>query len=451
MEFNMSEKNSKNNINQNQPSAIMQEEQSNEYKLAKKKIEEIVAENKDKYVFKPDKRIAVIFSGGPAAGANSVISSLALNFSNAKLPLIGFIKGFEYIEHFSHNQSEFLQKGAHYIDLNRDIANIRGEAGVFIKTSRANPGKHIKKIEDLYDNEKNKMLKNILDAFKFLNIGALITIGGDDTLKTANFFHLLGFPVIHVPKTIDNDYFGIPWTFGYWSAVETSKEIIINLREDAKSTDSYYIVELMGRKAGWVTYAAGITAQAMNMIANEDFEGQDVIDIEKIAKDIVNQILAREADSRFYGVICMAEGLVDKLPDKLKPKETDRHGNVIFGNAEICRIVAEEVKNEYYKRTGRKKKIIPKQIGYETRCVRASAYDITLGCMLGFGAFNLFTQNNFGNMVSVEDNLNYKAIPFSELIDPVTMLTKLRNVPPESDFFRLKEALSYKAGGIPEI
>ena len=390
----------------------------------------------------------LFFSGGPAAGANSVISSLALNFTNARIPLIGFIKGFEYIEHFSYQQSEFLQKGAHYLELGREIAGIRGQAGVIIKTSRANPGKPIKVAEDLNDPEKNQRLYNILEAFKFLNVGALITIGGDDTLKTANYFHMLGYPTIHVPKTIDNDYYGIPWTFGYWSAVEVAKEAIINFREDARSTDSYFIVELMGRKAGWITYASGISAQAMMMLANEDFEGQDKIDISAIANSIVDKILTREAESRFYGIVCIAEGLVDKLPDELKPKEKDRHGNIYFGNAEICRLLADEVKHVYFERTGRHKKVVPRQIGYETRCVRTSAFDITLGCMLGYGAYKLFENRDFGKMVSVEDNFNVKGISFNELIDSRTLMTKLRNVPPDSDFYKLKESLSYRAGGI---
>ena len=418
------------------------------YEKATKQWKSVLAKNQNKYSYKPGQRVAVIFSGGPASGANSVISSLALNFSNAKIPLIGFIKGYEYIEHFSYHQSEFLQKGAHYIELDSHIAGIRGQAGVSIKTSRANPGKNIKEIEDLNDEEKNKMLYNILEAFKFLNVGALISIGGDDTLKTANFFHLLGFPVIHVPKTIDNDYFGIPWTFGYWSAVEVAKEAIINLGEDCRSTDSYFVVELMGRKAGWITYATGIAAKAMLMLANEDFADVDTININEVCKDIVDQILAREAEGKFYGMICIAEGLVDKLPDDLKPKEVDRHGNIIFGKAELCRIISESISDEYKKRTGRKKKITPKQIGYETRCVRTSAFDINLGCMLGFGAFQLFKKKQFGHMVSVEDNFNVKAIPFNELIDPITLMTKLRGVPPEADLFKLKEALSYRAGSI---
>ncbi|MDD3858833.1 MAG: 6-phosphofructokinase [Bacteroidales bacterium] len=413
---------------------------------SKQKYEEVYNKNAGKYKYTSGSGIAVVFSGGPASGANSVISSLSLNFSNAGFPVIGFIKGFEYLEQFSSQHSEGLEKNIHYITLDREMARIRGNAGIILKTSRANPGKEIKKIEDIEDPEKNKKLNNVLDAFNLLNIKALITIGGDDTLKIANFFHLLGFPVIHIPKTIDNDYFGIPWTFGYWSAVETAKDALINFREDARSTDSYFIVELMGRKTGWITYAAGISAQATMMLAIEDFIDQKHIDINNIASFIVDQILAREIEKRYYGIICVAEGLVDKLPEKYVSKEKDKHGNIYFGLTEICKLIADAVKKEYFQRTGKNKKIIPRQIGYETRCVPTFAFDTTLGCMLGYGAFKLFQENKFGHMVSVADNFDIKAIPFNKLINPKTLLTKIRTVNPEKDFYKLKESLSYHAG-----
>lgn len=415
-------------------------------KSQKEKYAEISYKNMGKYKYKPGDAVAVIFSGGPASGANSVISSLALNFINEGIPIYGILKGYENLEQFSSDELKKLEKDIHYIELDRRIAGIRGNAGVILKTSRANPGKEIKKVEDIDDAKKSKKLNNIINALLSLNVKVAITIGGDDTLKIANFLHLMGFPTIHVPKTIDNDYFGIPWTFGYWSAVETAKEALINFREDARSTDSYFIVELMGRKTGWITYAAGVSAQATMMLAVEDFIDQEFIDIEEISSKIVDQIVAREAENRYYGVICVAEGLVDKLPENFVAKEKDKHGNIYYGLTEICKLLADAIKKEYKNRTGKSKKIIPRQIGYETRCVPSSAFDTTLGSMLGYGAYKLFKENMFGNMVSVEDNFDIKSIPFNELIDPETLLTKIRTVNPNKDFYKLKESLSYHAG-----
>jgi len=393
--------------------------------------------------FKNHKKVAILFSGGPAPSANAVISSVALNFINAKVPIIGFFFGFEFLENYDHKNRYCLAPNVHYQALDSNISTIRNRRGVFLKTSRANPGRLIKSPEDLQDPEKNNKLFNILQALESLGIGCLITIGGDDTLKTANFLALLGLPVIHIPKTIDNDYFGIAWTFGYWSSVQAGQDALLNLKADSESTSSYFIVELMGRKAGWLTYAAGIAGEAVQMISTEDVE-EDTLDIDKLAEKIVDTILWREKNDKYYGVICVSEGLADKLPEKFRPTETDRHGNVILGTAEVGRVIRDAAEAAYQARSGRKKKIIYKQIGYETRNALPISFDVVLASMLGYGAYKLYKNRQFSSMVSVSDNFQIVAVPFQELVDPQTLLTRVRNVPRGSDFFDLKEALSYK-------
>ncbi|MFH0976076.1 MAG: 6-phosphofructokinase [Spirochaetota bacterium] len=390
------------------------------------------------------KKVGILFSGGPAPSANTVISSTALNFLDSHVPVIGIFKGYEYLQDFNVDSPDLqLRKDIHYTDITYDISQVRNDRGIYLKTSRANPGKNIEKLEDLKDKEKSKKLKNIIDAFEHLRIEALISIGGDDTLKTANFLCNMEFPVIHIPKTIDNDYFGIPWTFGYWTAVDTAQKIMLNLKADAQATESFYIVELMGRKAGWITYAAGIASEAIMMLSSEDIEGTE-LDVEKISEKIADVILNRKKKEKPYGIIAVSEGLADKLPEGLLPKEVDRHGNVMFGKANISRFLANKVTNKYKERTGSEIKIIAKQIGYETRASSPISFDVVLGSMLGYGAYKFYTEKKFGVMVSVNDNFDLVAVPFKELIDPVTLKTKLRSVPKGSDFYTLKENLSFR-------
>ena len=390
-----------------------------------------------------NKKVGILFSGGPAPSANTVISSTALTFLDSHVPVIGIFKGYEYIQDFNINSPDMqLRKDMHYTDITYDISQVRNDRGIYLKTSRANPGKNIEKLEDLKDKEKNKKLQNILDAFEHLRIGALISIGGDDTLKTANFLWNMEFPVIHIPKTIDNDYYGIPWTFGYWTAVDTAQKIMLNLKADAQATESFYIVELMGRKAGWITYAAGIASEAIMMLSSEDIEGE-VFDAEKISEKIADVVLARMKKEKPYGVIAVSEGLADKLPEGLLPKEVDRHGNVMFGKANISRFLVNKVKEKYKERTGSDIKITAKQIGYETRASSPISFDVVLGSMLGYGAYKFYAERNFGVMVSVNDNFDLVAVPFKDLIDPATLKTRLRSVPKGSDFFTLKEKLSF--------
>lgn len=390
-----------------------------------------------------NKKVGILFSGGPAPSANAVISSAVLSFLDRKIPVVGLFYGFEFLEDYDPKNRYSLVEDTHYELLDANISGIRNRRGVYLKTSRANPGKLITCREDLKDPAKNKKLMNIIRGMDSLGIGYLITIGGDDTLKTANYLSLLGFPVLHIPKTIDNDYFGISWTFGYWSAIQVCKESILNLKADAESTNAYFVVELMGRKAGWITYAAGIAGEAVMMVSTEDL-GDETLDLDAMAAKMVDLIVARERRGKFYGIICVAEGLADRLPEKLRPTEQDKHGNVIMGTAAVGGLLKDKVMEKYKERMGRKKKIVYKQIGYETRTVNPISFDVVLGSMLGFGAYRLYSRNAFDSMVSVSDNFQIIGVPFSELIDEKTLLTKLRDVPSGSDFFELKEALSFK-------
>ena len=393
-------------------------------------------------LFHGGKKVGIIFSGGPAPSANGVISAAALSFLDNRYQVVGFYRGYEYLQDFDKLKLNLYDK-VHYENLDTSISRIRNMGGVYLRTSRANPGKCIDKYEDLKDPQKIKNLSNILDAFEYQGVGCLISIGGDDTLKTANYLYLMGMPVIHIPKTIDNDYFGIPWTFGYWTSVNIAQQAILNLRTDAISTNRYVVVELMGRKAGWITYAAGIAGEAMMMISTEDIEG-DIIDIEALTNQIVDKILGREKSGKQYGIITVAEGLAEKLPDHMKPTEKDRHGNVRFAKAEVGKVLANNIVKRYNERTGRKITVTAKQIGYETRTAPPISFDVVLGSMLGYGAYKLYKEGKFGHMVSVTNNFDIKAVPFDELIDKETLLTKLRNVPKGSDFYDLKEALAYR-------
>ena len=120
------------------------------------------------------------------------------------------------------------------------------------------------------------------EALRSIGVDALISIGGDDTLKTANKFKLyqeklppdaLRIPVVHLPKTIDNDYRGIDFTFGYFTAVDFLGREVRNLIADAEANRAYFLVESMGRSAGWLAYGVAIAGEASLVISVEDIDG----------------------------------------------------------------------------------------------------------------------------------------------------------------------------------
>src|SRR5262249_46757808 len=151
-----------------------------------------------------------------------------------------------------HPLTHRLQPDRHYRLLTeRDCRGLRNSRGILLGTARANPGKGIERPEHLRDEARTQRLRNVYNALVDLGVEALISIGGDDTLRTANLLYEYqkAMPpsaprvrVIHLPKTIDNDYRGIDFTFGFFTAVDFMAKELQNLRADALATSAYYIV-----------------------------------------------------------------------------------------------------------------------------------------------------------------------------------------------------------------
>jgi 6-phosphofructokinase len=396
--------------------------------------------------------LAILHAGGPAPGGNRVIAAAAKFFLDRGVRVIGIKNGYEFIQ----NGKPFpLAVGEHYIEITSEIASDAvDQNALVIRTSRANPGKEIETPEDLEDPGKTKLIRNVLDVFEMLRVGALVSIGGDDTLKTANFVYqistqiliedpdrLFQAAVVHVPKTIDNDYYGIPWTFGFWTAAEAAGKEIRGFYDDAKATNCYHVVECMGRKAGWYTAAASMFGRATKALLPEEYESVPEIDIDELARELIQLVIKREGRNKHYGVITVAEGLADKLPKEIKKAmRDDRHGNPRLPDVEIGVKLAEALENEYEKETSRKKSFKPQKVGYETRQKKVGLFDALLTSQLGIGAARLIENENFGEMVTVRDDLDPAGIKFGELIDPKTLKVKSRNIDRGGAFYALLRA-----------
>ncbi|HUS68406.1 MAG TPA: 6-phosphofructokinase [Kofleriaceae bacterium] len=406
------------------------------------------------------RRAAILFAGGPAPSANAVISSAAISFLEDKRQVVGFFHGYSNLQDY-HPVSKRLLPDEHYrVFEERDLRGLRNSRGVIIGTARTNPGKPITCPADLEDPTKTVKLRNVYNAMVDLEIDALISIGGDDTLKTANLLYeyqnrlpadAKRVQVVHLPKTIDNDYRGIDFTFGFFTAVDVMAKEVQNLRADAIATSGYFIIETMGRKAGWLSYGVAIAGEANLVIATEDVRdelcveenGEKRLSLEALSDRIVDLILTRERRSKFYGTVVLAEGLAELLPDSfLASLPRDEHGHVSLGRIDLAKYMARLVAERYEKRTGRKKKLTGLQLGYESRCAVPHAFDVMLGSQLGIGAYRALVEENLdGHMVSVTGQLDLRYVPFKELIDPDTLKTEVRFIQHGSDFHRLARFL----------
>ena len=231
-----------------------------------------------------------------------------------------------------------------------------------------------------------------------------------------------------------------------------------NLRADAIATSSYFVIETMGRKAGWLSYGVAIAGEANLVLAVEDVtgalavaeDGEIRLSLDALVDRIVDLIIARERRGKHYGTVVLAEGLAEMLPaSQTRDLPRDEHGHLSLGRIDLGKLVASRVMKRYEQKTQRKKKATGLQLGYESRCAPPHAFDVMLGSQLGIGAYRALVEENLdGHMVSVHGQLDLRYVPFKELVNPQTLRTEVRFMPSGSDYHRLARFLETRTDKI---
>ena len=376
-------------------------------------------------------RLGILVGGGPAPGINSVIGAVTIEAINSGLEVIGIYDGFEH-----------LMKGR--TDMVRqltipDVSRIHFDGGSILRTSRANP---TRTPEDL---------RNTVKALRELGIRYLVTIGGDDTAFSASeVVKAAGgtIRVAHVPKTIDNDLplpGGMP-TFGFETARHVGTELVRNLMEDSRTTNRWYFVVAMGRKAGHLALGIGKAAGATVTVIGEEFP-KEKITLAEVCDVLEGSILKRRALGRKDGVAVIAEGIGEKIdPEELAKipgveVERDPHGHIRLGEIPLATILKREIQRRFKER-GEKMTIVDVTLGYELRCAPPIPFDIDYTRTLGYGAVKFLLSEpkddrvKEGGMVCLVGG-RLEILPFDELRDPVTGRTKVRLVDINSEHYKV--------------
>lgn len=360
------------------------------------------------------KKLAILVSGGPAPGINSVISAATIRSQLEGVEVVGIRDGFEWLM-----QGDVDHVTPLTIEL---VSRIHFRGGSYIGISRANP------------TTDPEYLENVVISLLRLNVSMLITIGGDDTAFSAMKLaeHAGGrIHVVHVPKTIDNDL-DLPVhvdTFGYQTARHYGVEIVKNLMVDAKTTSRWYFVIAMGRKAGHLALGIGKAAGATLTLIPEEFAGRR-IRLKTVVDTLVGAIIKRLSYGRRDGVAVIAEGLVVGIDPgdlaQIEDVERDAHGNLRIAEVNIGEILKTQVQLRLQE-FGIRTTIAAKNIGYELRCADPIPADMEYTRDLGYcGAKYLLSDGN-GVMISMQGG-NFVPIPFSDLIDPDSGRPRLRLV-----------------------
>lgn len=364
-------------------------------------------------------RLAVLASGGPAPGINSVISAVTIEAINQGWQVFGVRDGYRGLV-----EDDLQELSLH------DVAWIHFRGGAVVGMSRTNPA-------------QGDHMDRIVRTLKRRGIDLLVTIGGDDTAFGASVIaDKMGgdLRVAHVPKTIDNDLPlppGVP-TFGYTTARQVGVKMVKNLIEDAQTTGRWYLVVTMGRQAGHLALGIGKAAGAHLTLIPEEFGPHDA-SIDRFASIIEGAVIKGRAYGRKWGVAVLGEGLIEVLKpselEKFPDAGRDAFGHIRLANINLGSILSDLVSHRLAER-GISTKFREIKLGYELRCADPVPFDIEYTRDLGYGAVRFLADGGSNAMVVLEDNRR-KFVPFEKMRDPKTGRTIVRNVDVDSESYQV--------------
>lgn len=346
------------------------------------------------------KRIGVLTGGGDCAGLNPAIKWVVKTAMDDRLQrerkveyeVVGIRDGWKGLVYPDGDEDN---PASRICTLTEEMVRTWDRhGGTILGTSRTNP----------YD-PKNDRSKIVLGNVEKLHLDYLVAIGGEDTLGVAHKLYLEGVKVVGIPKTIDKDLSGTDYTLGFETAVSVITEEVDRLRTTAGSHRRIFVVETMGRHAGWLALEGGESSGAYIILIPEyDFE---------IAR--VNELVSegRKKGTR-YEIIIVAEGAKPAgIAEISKEGGLDSFGHPTLGG--VGEFLAKEI--------SRSTKI-------ETRSITLShlqrggvpcAYDRRMGRYFGIAAVDLIARKDFGKMVSYR-NGGITAVPLQEAIGRLNLV-----------------------------
>jgi phosphofructokinase-like protein len=307
--------------------------------------------------------IGICTGGGDAPGLNAVIrAAVKTAILKYKWKIIGIPDGFDGLI-WPEKSFELRLK---------DVSGILPRGGTILgTTNRGNPF-HYK----LQENGK-EVVKDISDDVianaARLGIDAIITIGGDGSMKIGLELFQKGMKLVGVPKTIDNDLSATDVTFGFDTALHTATDAIDKIHTTAESHHRVMAVEVMGRDAGWIALEAGIAGGAHIILIPE---------IPFTIQNVCDHVTAREKYGKRFTIVVVAEGV--QLPPELKALSRGGSvGNLVGDAISLCA----------------HKEVRVSVLGHIQRGGSPSPYDRVLGTRFGVRAVDLIAEGGFGKMV----------------------------------------------------
>jgi len=358
------------------------------------------------------RRIAINTGGGDAPGLNAVIRAATLAALHEGWEVLGIRRGYMgVLEPDVDGEAGVFPLTPHAV---RGITHLGGT--ILGTTTRGNPfGLEVRQPDGTWG--KVDRSDEIVEAFRRLEIDALVAIGGDGSLAIAHALYRKGLPVIGVPKTIDNDLRATDVTFGFQTAVEVATDAIGRLHSTAEAHQRVMVVQVMGRHTGWIALESGMAG------------GADVILIPEIPyslEAIAAKVRERDRHGRRFSIIVVAEGA---LPAGGQPSYADASGR--YGG------IADRLSDELQVVCGKETR--PMVLGHIQRGGSPIAYDRNLALRFGAAAVRCIRERQLGTMVALQGN-SVVAVPLAEAISAV------KRVPLDADLVVAARQLGISLG-----
>lgn len=358
-------------------------------------------------------KIGILTGGGDVPGLNPCIKAVVNRAIDVGHEVIGVRRGWAGLLEYNRDNPESFDKCFVKLD-NNSVRTIDRTGGTMLHTSRTNPSKvKPKNVPDFLrdpahldaeaaDQRLRDFTPHVLKNLEHLGIERLIPIGGDDTLSFGEHLHSEGFPVVAIPKTMDNDVYGTDYCIGFSTAVTRSVQFIHQLRTSTGSHERIAIVELFGRNSGETSLISSYLAGVDRAIISEV-----PFDPERLAELVMQD---KRNNPSNYAMVTISEGAHMVGGKVVEFGETDAYGHRRLGG--IGEITGEALQ----KLTG--ENIINQRIAYLMRSGAPDALDLMVAVNFAHMAMDLIREGASGRMVALRDG-TYTHIPMSTVASGV--------------------------------
>jgi len=344
--------------------------------------------------------IGILTGGGDVPGLNPAIRAVTFRAIREGYKVIGIRRGWaglaEFIPDNNADNSENVRELTEVL-----VDKVVRTGGTFLHTSRTLPSKLPLKalpphLKGKYTDEINDITPSVLNNLEFLGIDFLIAIGGDDTLSYAQRLHEEGVKVVAIPKTMDNDVPGTDYCIGFSTCITRTVELAHNLRTCAGSHESFLILEVFGRYAGFTAMLPTMAGAASRCLIPES-----PFNTEHLAELLSHDYKQNPSN---YSLAIISEGAMMKEQDGMifENEETDQFGHKRLGG--IGEVVASQLKKFAPKFNGGKQvHVMYQRLGYLARSGEPDATDSIVPMVYGNLAFDLVLNNDSGKLVNLRN------------------------------------------------